>query len=120
MTSMDMILFYFNMLLAVFIVVGSFLYFIKTKTKYRWIKLFWGLEMMAYLAIYMFILFGGNISRTTMFLTASLPLTALVYGLVSAFSRVKESELLNQLIDELNGQTEEWVRQKIEELRDGK
>lgn len=114
--AIDEIVLLINMLLCVFIIVGSFIYFLKIKSQYRWIKLAWSLELLVYLGILIWTLMGGRTTILVQYLFAMLPLSALAYGLVSAFSRKKEAEIVAKLEEKLNGEMEAWVANQLKNM----
>lgn len=97
--------------------IGSFWYFKVVKSKYRWIKLFWGLQMLVFTLIIVFtIVTSGAPNISIQFMALLLPTTALFYGLISAFSRQKELEYIAALEEKLNGDMHAWLEENIKNL----
>jgi hypothetical protein len=105
-----------NIFFCLFIIIGSFLYFWRIKSKYRWVKLFWGLEMLVYILILVWSVLGGHTSQETQILFAMLPLSSLSYGLIVAFSRAKEANIIYELEKKLNGELEKWVTTQVNSM----
>lgn len=109
----DNVILSFNILVTLLIVILSFYYFYTTKTKYRWVKLFWGLEILVYLLILLISIFGGHVTKTTQYLSMLLPLSCLLYGLVVSFTRKKEEKFFSELLEKHNGELERWMITQI-------
>lgn len=108
---MDYFFLAINISICIFIIVGSFIYAIKVKSKYRWVKLFWGLEILVYLGILLWTLFGGHPTKEMQYLSMILPLSALAYGVIVAFARLKELAIYMELEKKFNGELEQWVKE---------
>jgi hypothetical protein len=110
------ILLIINILVCIAVSTGSFWYFKIVKSKYRWIKLFWGLEMLVYTIILLWTLLGGSPNLYTQYIAMLLPTTALLYGLVSAFTRNKEMKYVVLLEEKLNGDFERRMKEIVQSI----
>jgi uncharacterized membrane protein HdeD (DUF308 family) len=118
--SLETILLFINILLCAFIIVGSFIYFLKNKSKFRWVKLFWALEISVYLFILVWTALGCHVTLLVQYLAMMLPLTAIMYGLITAFARSKEISLYYKLEEKFNGQLERWINRQIDSFPEEK
>jgi len=112
MAIIDSFLLLTSILLAIFVIVSSFIYSHKVKTKYRWVKLFWGIEITVYMLLLLWTFFGGTPTRTTQYLSMLLPLSCLACGMVVAFARLKEEQFIHYMQRKLNGEFEKWVEEQ--------